>query len=208
MSINAGTLQIGSGDVNGDISTLNITDNGALVVNRSGSLSMSSAIAGSGSLGKIGNGTLILSGASSYSGTTTLGGGGLQVDGTLSGSGAITTASGTILSGSGTVTGPVTASGSVNPGTVGAPGILTAGGNLTLASGGTLNFDLSGPDPGTPAANDSIAVTGNLNEQYHCDCEFPGCPIAGSVLPADHLWRHAFGQLQPDRDRLAFHDGA
>src|SRR4029077_15942177 len=67
-----GTLQIGINDLNGEISAISITNNSALVVNRSGSLSMGAAIAGTGTLTKTGDGTLILSGANSYSGTTTL----------------------------------------------------------------------------------------------------------------------------------------
>jgi fibronectin-binding autotransporter adhesin len=184
VAINAGTLQIGAGDVNGDISTLNITDNSALVVNRSGTIGLSSAIAGSGSLTKLGNGTLTLSGASTYSGTTTLSAGNLQVDGALSGGGALTTASSTLLSGSGTVSGPVTVSGSVNPGTVGAPGTLTGGGAFTLASGSALTFDLSGPNFSTPSANDSITVGGNLSLNNNAvTANFLGIPSVGAQYP-------------------------
>jgi len=111
VTIANGTLQVGNGDTNGDISTLNITDNGSLVVNRSGAVNLAAAIAGTGTLTKLGNGTLTLSGASSYSGQTALSAGGLEVDGSLGGSGALATAAGTLLTGSGAIAGPVTAAG-------------------------------------------------------------------------------------------------
>jgi len=161
--ISSGTLQIGTNDLNGEISAINITNNSALVVNRTGSLTMSAAIAGTGTLTKNGNGTLILSGANSYGGTTTLSGGTLQIDGTSSGAGALTTSAGTVLAGSGTVSNAVTVGGQMNPGSSSATGIFNANGGLTLNSGSTLNFDLSATDPSNPAVNDSISVAGSLN---------------------------------------------
>ncbi len=141
--ISSGTLQIGTNDLNGEISAISITNNGALVVNRSGSLTMSAAISGTGTLTKNGNGTLILSAVNSYSGTTTLGGGTLQVDGTSSGAGALTTVVGTVLAGSGTNNGAITVGGQINPGSavLGGMGTFNANGGLTLNSGSTLNFD-------------------------------------------------------------------
>jgi len=61
--IGSGTLQIGTNDVDGEISAINITNNGALVVSRSGNLTLSSAISGSGTVTKTGSGSLVLSGA-------------------------------------------------------------------------------------------------------------------------------------------------
>jgi len=49
VTINNGTLQLGTNGPDGSISAVNITNNGALIVNRSGSLTLSSAIAGTGS---------------------------------------------------------------------------------------------------------------------------------------------------------------
>jgi fibronectin-binding autotransporter adhesin len=160
--ISAGTLQIGTNDLNGNISAINITNNGSLVVNRNGTLNMNSAISGTGSLTKSGNGTLVLSGASTYTGATTLSSGTLEVDGSLSGTATLTTSANTVLSGSGTVSGPVTVGGLLNPGTPASPGAITVNGNLTLNAGSTLNFDLSAANPGG-LANDSVSVTGNLH---------------------------------------------
>jgi fibronectin-binding autotransporter adhesin len=175
--ISSGTLQIGTNDLNGDISAISITNNGALVVNRSGSLTLSAAIAGTGTLTKSGDGKLVLSGANSYSGATTLGGGTLEIDGTSSGAGALTTSAGTVLAGSGTVDGAITVGGQMNPGSSSATGIFNANSGLTLSSGSTLNFDLSATDSGNPAVNDSINVVGNLNlNNNRITVNFNGAP--------------------------------
>ena len=176
--ISSGTLQIGTNDLNGAISALDITNNGALVVNRSGSLTLNSAIAGNGTLTKNGNGTLILSGANSYSGATTLSGGTLQIDGTSSGAGVLTTSAGTVLAGSGTNNGAITVGGQMNPGSAGGMGIFNANGGLTLNSGSTLNFDLSAANPGI---SDSINVVGNLHVNNNTiTVNFDGPPSGGS----------------------------
>src|SRR5262249_8612513 len=124
--IGSGTLQIGTNDLNGEISAVNITNNGALVVNRSGSLNLSAAITGTGSLTKTGDGSLVLSGANSYSGPTTLSGGTLEIDGTSAGAGAWTTAAGTVLAGSGTVNGAAAVGGQLNPGPSNSRGTFNA----------------------------------------------------------------------------------
>src|SRR6185369_14415201 len=161
VTIAAGTLQLGSGGTDGSLSAVSITNNGTLVVNRSGSLALSSAISGTGTLTKSGDGLLVLSGANTYSGATLLTGGTLQVDG-ASGSGTLTSSAGTVLAGSGTINGAVTVGGKLNPGPLTGPGIFKAHGGLVLAAGSTLAFDLSAADPSNPAVNDSVDVLGNL----------------------------------------------
>lgn len=160
--VNSGTLQIGNGGPDGSISTINITNNGALVVNRSGTLTLSAAIAGTGSLTKKGDGVLVLSGANSYSGATVLANGSLQIDGVTTGAGALSTSNNTVLAGNGTINGAVTVRGQLNPGSLTGPGSFKAHAGLTLASGSTLKFDLSATDPSNPAVNDSVEVLGNL----------------------------------------------
>jgi fibronectin-binding autotransporter adhesin len=159
VTIGAGTLQIGSNDVNGAISGLYITNNGALVVDRSDTLNLGSAISGTGSLTVNGSGTVILSGSNSYSGTTTLSSGTLEIDGTQTGAGTLTAAVGTELNGSGTNDSAIVVNGDMNPGPAGGMGVFTAAGGLTLNAGSTLHFDLSAA---TPSASDSINVVGNL----------------------------------------------
>lgn len=179
--INNGTLQLGTGDADGGISAINITNNGALLVNRSDTLALNSAIAGSGTLTKIGPGSLILSGANTYNGTTVLSGGTLQVDQSSSGAGSLASSNGTVLAGSGTVNGPVIIGGQLNPGPVGGPGNFKAHGGLTLNSGATLTFDLSATDPSTPAANDWVEVFGNLTANNNkITVNISGTPVNGA----------------------------
>jgi len=98
--VSAGTLQIGTGGTNGALSSKSITNNGTLVFNRSDNLIHAAALAnrgqitGTGTLIKLGAGTLTLLGTNSQSGTFisdgTLrlgndGGGSPGVDSSLSG---------------------------------------------------------------------------------------------------------------------------
>ncbi len=69
-TISAGTLQIGNGGNTGTLGSGDVINNGTLVFNRSGAVSVGGAISGTGGLIKEGSGTLTLSGASSYAGQT------------------------------------------------------------------------------------------------------------------------------------------
>ncbi len=98
-TINAGTLQIGTGGTSGGIAGNSITNNAALVFNRSDAHAYGGAISGSGSLGKQGAGVLTLTGANSYTGNTTIGGGALRIGhdtalGTTAGTTTITSGGG------------------------------------------------------------------------------------------------------------------
>lgn len=70
-TISAGTLSIGDGGTTGSVAG-SITNNAALIFNRSNALTYSGVISGSGTLTKEGTGTLTLSGANTYTGATTL----------------------------------------------------------------------------------------------------------------------------------------
>src|SRR5271165_6015745 len=87
-TISGGTLQIGDGGTTGSI-VGNVTDNAALVFDRSGNVTFSGAISGTGSLTQNGSGTLVLTGTSTYGGGTTISAGTLQI-GSGSRSGSIT----------------------------------------------------------------------------------------------------------------------
>jgi autotransporter-associated beta strand protein len=116
----------------------------------------------SGSLSKIGTGTLELTGANTYTGGTTVSGGTLLVNNTSgsgTGSSAVQVTAG-ILGGNGTIAGAVTVgAGSgggalISPGT--SPGSLTIQSALTLNSDATYRFELNS----TTAVADKIIANG------------------------------------------------
>ena len=78
-TINAGTLQIGDGGTSGTIGNGAITNNAALVINRSDAVAIHGAIGGIGSVTKNGAGTLTLTNNSTYQGPTTVNGGTLKL---------------------------------------------------------------------------------------------------------------------------------
>ncbi|HDF2330307.1 TPA: autotransporter outer membrane beta-barrel domain-containing protein [Morganella morganii] len=77
-AISAGTLQIGNGLLSGSVSG-NITNNAALVFNRSDAMTYGGVISGNGNMTKTGNNILTLTGDNTYTGTTTIKSGTLQI---------------------------------------------------------------------------------------------------------------------------------
>ena len=100
------------------------------------STTFSGTISGTGSLTKIGSGTLMLTGINTYSGRTAVNGGTLEVDGSIAPSSLTTVNSGGTLTGIGTVGNlTVAGGGTFAPGS-GAPGSsMTVAGNLAFQSG-------------------------------------------------------------------------
>ncbi len=92
-TINNGALQIGNGGTSGWIAG-KVTNDGTLAINRSDSITFSNAVSGSGSLVKLGMGTLTLSGNNTYSGATTVDAGVLKVTATNALSADVTVHSG------------------------------------------------------------------------------------------------------------------
>lgn len=113
---------------------------------------------GSGSLVKLGSHTLVLAGASAYSGSTTISNGILSVDGSLAGSGV--SVNGGSLAGTGTISAPVTVNvgGTLSP-AGGGTGTLTITSALTLR--GTSQFDVA--KSGGTFANDLVQNVSTLS---------------------------------------------
>ncbi len=78
-TISAGTLQIGNGGTTGSI-VGNVLDNGALAFDRFDNVTFGGVISGTGSLTQLGAGTLLLTGANTYTGGTFLDAGTLGID--------------------------------------------------------------------------------------------------------------------------------
>ncbi len=112
LTLNAGTIEALS-DLT-QTRAIALTGNGTFNTNQF-SQTLSGAISGSGALVKTGTGTLTLSTANSYTGTTTVNAGTLVVDGSIANSSLTTVNSGGILKGVGPV-GPLVNNGEVRPG--------------------------------------------------------------------------------------------
>lgn len=76
-TIGVGYLQVGDGGTSGSLGTGPVTINGSLLFGRSDTFTVSNLISGPGTFNHYGSGTLILTGANTYTGRTTI------VDGTL-----------------------------------------------------------------------------------------------------------------------------
>ena len=136
-----GTLQIGTGSTTGTLAT-NLTNNGTVIFNRSNDSTLSSNISGTGALTKNGSGNLTLSGANTYTGTTTINAGSIvlganQTLGGIAGAGNIQLSNYTLTT---SVAANLTFSGAISG--TGAL-VKTGSGNLTLSgantySGGTI----------------------------------------------------------------------
>jgi len=139
-TISAGTLQVGNGGTTGSLSG-NVTNNSALIFNRSDALSYGGNITGTGTLTKSGAGTLTLTGTNSYTGGTTISVGALQVgNGGTTGSlsGDVTNTSALIFNRSNALSygGDISGTGSL---TKSGAGTLTLTGTNTHTGGTTIS---------------------------------------------------------------------
>ncbi|CAN5621201.1 hypothetical protein BH09VER1_BH09VER1_13680 [soil metagenome] len=78
-TISSGTLQVGDGANDGTLGGGKVVNNGALVITRAQSGTVTNAIEGKGSLSQTGPGTLTLAGANSYTGGTMMTQGGIKL---------------------------------------------------------------------------------------------------------------------------------
>jgi autotransporter-associated beta strand protein len=123
---------------------------GNFAVNSGLALTIANPITGAGNLIKSGSGTLMLNGATTYTGVTTVSAGTLIVSG-FGGTGSVTVASGSTFGGSGVVARNTTINGTLAP----APGGLAFSGTLSFGGGAHLQWPL--------AANSASAGFGSVN---------------------------------------------
>ncbi len=172
-TISAGTLQIGNGGTSGTLGGGAVTNNAALVFNRSDTLTTGNAISGTGSLTQAGTGTTMLSGANTYTGATAITAGTLSV-GNGGASGDISTTSGVAVSsgatlrfnrtGSNTFGKVITGAGAVSNVASGTT-VLSAANTYTgttTVSAGTLQSGVANALPTGSAVTVSSGATLNL----------------------------------------------
>ncbi len=141
-----GTLQIGNGGATGSLGAGAVTNNGTLVFNRSGTVSVGQAITGSGAVKQIGSATVTLAAANNYAGATTLTAGTLVLgrSGALPSRSPVSIGSATLNAGTYTH----------SAGTIGITGVAT----IALGLGATLAF----ADSSAQTWIGSLELTGNF----------------------------------------------
>ncbi|KQQ46074.1 hypothetical protein ASF69_07720 [Rhizobium sp. Leaf311] len=156
-TISSGTLQIGNGGATGTLGAGNLVNNSALVVNRSGRLTLGNSMSGNGTFTQSGTGTTVLTGNSAgYSGNIFIDSGVFQIDGIIGGN--TTVRSGATLSGAGTVGSTVINSGGILSAGGNSAGTLTVDGTLQLDDGSSFLVDIAGN-----GTSDLVTATGDVS---------------------------------------------
>ncbi len=180
-TVSAGTLQLGDEVANNGYVQRNILNNAVVTFANPAAQTYSGIISGSGSLTKVGVGTLAMNGTSTYTGPTSVNQGTLLVNGSLAS--PVTVNSGGILGGSGTLTSVTVASGgSLSPGA--APTPMNVSGSLSLLSGAVMDYALD-----TPTDSDEVYMPSgplSLSGQQFADFNFTRL----GQLCAGHLHAH------------------
>jgi autotransporter-associated beta strand protein len=146
---------ISGGTLIGDSNSLKgatLTNNAALAFAQDFNGTYAGAIGGGGTLAKSGTGTLILAGASTYTGATNVNAGTLSVNGSIASSSLTTVNAGATLGGNGGVGNTTINGGTLSPGN--SIGLLTVQGNLVLTAASSYMVEVS------PANADRTNVTG------------------------------------------------
>jgi fibronectin-binding autotransporter adhesin len=162
-TITAGTLQLGNGGASGSV-TGDIANDGALVIDRAGTLILAGLISGTGTIEQAGPGTTVLTVANSYTGATGVSAGTLIVNGDQSAATGVTgVAGGATLGGNGIIGGDVAVAddGILAPGQAGV-GTLTVNGDLSLGAASVLQYDFGQAGVVGGPLNDLTVVGGDL----------------------------------------------
>ena len=209
-TISQGRLEVGGGSTSGSLNPASqIVNDAILAFNRTNAITQgtdfANGISGSGRLVKAGSGTLTLTSANTYAGTTTIGAGTLALtgDGTV-GSDQVTLSSGTIfnvsaatpasislpggLGGSGTVTATDKA---LAIGGSFTPVALTITGNVSLVTGATTSI-IAVPSPasarvaeitGTLTNAGSLSITAGLSLTFANGQSYTFFTATGGITP-------------------------
>ncbi len=164
--------------------------NSSISVSTGKTLSYGGPITGPFALAKTGAGTLALSGNNGYTGTTTISAGILEADsggGSSVGANTLTISASGTLSGTGIVSGLVTGTGTLAPGTPAGPGMLTLGNGLNMSGGATFAWTLA--TNSTTTGFSSVTLNGGnltLNGSSKLSVNFTGS--ATSPNTNDAFW--------------------
>ncbi|RUL70458.1 hypothetical protein EKH80_20570 [Dyella choica] len=178
-TINAGRLQIGNGGNTGAI-VGNVVNNGALLFDRSDAVNFGGFISGSGSISQIGAGSVTLTSANTYTGSTSISAGTLALSGSgsIASSSNVSVANGASLDISGSANDvsitSLSGNGGVNLGgrtlsltqaNGSFSGVIRGSGGLTLASGHeTLAGANTYTGATTIASNATLTLTSSLSD--------------------------------------------
>ena len=145
-TISNGTLQIGDGGTAGTLGAGAVTNNAAMIFNRSDGATVANLISGTGSVVKTGTGTLTLTGANTYIGGTTVSVGRLI--------GNATSLQGAIAN-SGVVEFNQTGAGTYS-------GVMSGTGGLVQSGAGTLTLTATNTYSGTTRVAGGLIINGSI----------------------------------------------
>jgi fibronectin-binding autotransporter adhesin len=164
-TISAGTLSLGAGGTTGSVAG-NITNNAALIIDRSNTYIYAGVISGSGSVTKQGAGTLTYSGANSYTGATNVSVGTLQISAAerIGNSSALVLSSGTTfnLNGFTETVGSLAGSGTVSSSAAGTITFSCGGNNSSTSFTGTLQNGSATVLNFTKAGTGTLTLSGTI----------------------------------------------